>query len=458
MQVATKTYLHFLPFPDMLNWSVQYVLGSNFSYTDKHKLVEIGDFLKRNKTAIGIEDNKEYKRVTIKINNGGVFLRDIQKGINIGTKNQFVISEGQFLLSKIDARNGAFGVVSKDVDGAIITGNFWAFDVDYSKINPHFLALITTTPEFVKFSEIASNGTTNRQYLQENLFLSQKVPLPSLAEQEQIVENFNANICQAEKQEQQANDLEKGIESYLFDELMIAKRPLTQKKEILSFCSFSDLYRWDIPYLKNEINFKVKSTYSLIKLSDIISYFNKEESNKSLRIETKHTPKQYFRYIGMENVEKNTGSLLLNLEKDKIQGSEIKSQTIKVPKNFIIYGKLRPYLNKYWVNETNYKDIVCSSEFFVFQINDSINKNFFISILSSDIVQKQIRDLYSGTRMPRINENVFMNIQIPYPKLSIQEGIANHIQNMIEKIRTLRHSAEENRKIAIKEFEKEIFE
>ena len=171
MRSAIKPYLHFVPLPDIVNWSVQYMLDTNFSYSDKYPLVEIGSFLKRNKTAIDVENDKEYKRVTIKINNGGVFLRDVEKGINIGTKKQFIVSKGQFLLSKIDARNGAFGVVSEEVDGAIITGNFWTFDVDYSKINPYFLALITTTPEFIKFSENASNGTTNRHYLQENLFL-----------------------------------------------------------------------------------------------------------------------------------------------------------------------------------------------------------------------------------------------------------------------------------------------
>jgi restriction endonuclease S subunit len=458
MQAPPNIYLHFIPFKNLVNWSVQYTLDTNFSYVDKYELVEIGIFLKRNKTPIDIESNKEYKRVTIKINNGGVFLRDIEKGINIGTKRQFIVSEGQFLLSKIDARNGAFGVVPQELTGAIVTNDFPVYDINTDIILPQFLQLITTTKEFVKFAQSCSSGTTNRQRMDIDKFITQKIPLPSLLEQTRIVNNYNNNIVKAETLKQQANDLEREVEEYLFEQLMISKKPLTQnKKEIFSLCSFSDLYRWDIPYLKNEINARFKSSYDLIKLSEIISHFNKDESDRSLRVETKHTPEQYFRYIGMENVEKNTGSLLINLEDDKIKGDKIKSQTIKVPKDFIIYGKLRPYLNKYWLNNSDYQDIVCSSEFFVFKIKHFINNSFFINVLGSDIVQKQIQDLYSGARMPRINESVFMNIQIPLPQLPIQEKIASHIQNMRKQIRTFRKSAENKTNKAIIEFEKEIF-
>ena len=162
---------------------MQYLNESKIQFNEKYPLVRIGDFLTRNKTAIVIQNDKEYKRATIKIRNGGIFLRDIQTGDKIGTKKQFLLTKGQFLLSKIDARNGAFGVVPDELDGGIITGNFWTFDVDYNQINPHYLALLTTTSSFIEFCAQASNGTTNRHYLQESLFLNIKIPLPPLDKQ-----------------------------------------------------------------------------------------------------------------------------------------------------------------------------------------------------------------------------------------------------------------------------------
>ena len=184
-------YISTIQFSGLFNWSVQYLNDSKIAFSKAYPMMRIGEFLKRNKTAVSIEDDKTYKRATIKVRNGGIFLRDEEKGSNIGTKNQFLISKGQFLLSKIDARNGAFGVVPDVLDGGVITGNFWTFDVDYTIINPHYLTLLTTTQAFVSFCEQASNGTTNRHYMQEPLFLNIKVPVPSLEEQNKLVEAYN---------------------------------------------------------------------------------------------------------------------------------------------------------------------------------------------------------------------------------------------------------------------------
>ena len=152
--------------------------------------VKIGDLLTRVKEPIDIEEDKQYKRVTIKTNNQGVYLRDIEFGRNIGTKKQFIIHEGQFLLSKIDARNGAFGIVPNDLDGAIITGNFWAYEVNHELLNIEWFNIFVSSREFIDICDRASSGTTNRRYLDENKFLNFTISLPSFNEQSLFVENF----------------------------------------------------------------------------------------------------------------------------------------------------------------------------------------------------------------------------------------------------------------------------
>ena len=158
-----------------------------------------------------IDNDKTYKRVTVKINNNGVILRNIEKGINIGTKKQFVAKSGQFIISKIDARNGAFGIIPSNLDGAIVTNDFPLFDVNENKINPHFLLLITTTKEFIKFAQSCSSGTTNRQRMDIDLFLNQKIPLPTITEQNKIVDNYNRKIRKAEQLQQEANRDRKSV-------------------------------------------------------------------------------------------------------------------------------------------------------------------------------------------------------------------------------------------------------
>ncbi|AVK35721.1 restriction endonuclease subunit S [Escherichia coli] len=145
------------------------------------------DVLIRQKEAITVEDDAEYKRITIKMNGNGVLLRDEVIGDAIGTKRQFLVSSDQFVLSKIDARNGAFGIVPKSCDGAIITGNFWTFDVNSELADVKYLDFMSKTPEFKDFCIVASEGTTNRKYLDENKFLDKRILLPELAEQKKVV-------------------------------------------------------------------------------------------------------------------------------------------------------------------------------------------------------------------------------------------------------------------------------
>lgn len=147
------------------------------------KLTKIGDFLKRSKIPIDILDNEEYKRVTIRINHNGVSLRDTEIGKKIGTKKQFILKAGQFIVSKIDARYGAFGIAPDEVDGAIITGNFWAYDVDFSKLNIEWFNQFTNSPDFYDLCERASAGITHRKYLNESFFLNYEIMLPSVEEQ-----------------------------------------------------------------------------------------------------------------------------------------------------------------------------------------------------------------------------------------------------------------------------------
>lgn len=152
--------------------------------------LKVGDVLKRVKDTTTLDDNQQYKRVTIKMNHKGVSVRDIELGINIGTKSQFFIREGQFLLSKIDARNGAFGIVPPEADGAIITGNFWAFDVNQKELNIDLFHIMTSLPFFDELSKKASSGTTNRQYLDEKKFLAQEITLPPIEEQDIFITHF----------------------------------------------------------------------------------------------------------------------------------------------------------------------------------------------------------------------------------------------------------------------------
>jgi len=162
--------------------------------------VPLAQILSRSQIPAVICPEKTYKQVTVHLFHKGIVLRGEQSGSAIATARQWRVRTGQVLLSRIDARNGAIGLVPAELNGAIVTSDFWAFDVDSNLAEPRFLDLYFGTREFVEACQRASEGTTNRVRLQPQRFLEIQVPLPRLAEQRRIVariEELSAKIEEA---------------------------------------------------------------------------------------------------------------------------------------------------------------------------------------------------------------------------------------------------------------------
>ena len=151
----------------------------------------IGDILSRNKTPVVVKDGTSYKQVTIRTNYKGVVLRGSQDGSTILTKNQFRVSPGQFILSRIDARNGAFGIVPDELDGAIVSNEFLAFDINEDEVEREFFNVFLQSPVFLEACIKASRGNTNRKRVEETFFLNYQVNLPPLLEQHALIKQMS---------------------------------------------------------------------------------------------------------------------------------------------------------------------------------------------------------------------------------------------------------------------------
>lgn len=449
MENSTTT-LHTVPFSNLTNWSFQYLIDSEFSYNEDYQLVALGSFLIRNKTAVDIQDDVEYKRVTVSAKNKGITLRDSLKGKKIGTKKQFIIAENQFLLSKIDARNGAFGIVPKEVDGAIITGNFWTYDVDYSVINPIFLSLIVTTPEFIEFCERASNGTTNRHYLQEDLFLAQEIPLPTLAEQNSIVENYISKIKLAEEQEKQAVNLEKEISNYLNKELGIKfqDKKLLKKGNFLQLVHFRDFEKWGFDaQLKTNVTYD--NFYPVSKIEQICDLSSGGTPSRS-------RPEYYKGNIPWIKTGEVINDIILDTE-EKITEDAIKNSSAKLyPKGSLIIamygqGKTRGRTAKLGIEATTNQ--ACAV---LHNINNSIILTDYLWVYLMNEYDR-MRELASGNNQPNLNGQMIKNYPVIIPDIQIQGKITRKVFEMKNQIKELNNKAESNRKNALLEFEKEIF-
>jgi type I restriction enzyme S subunit len=155
------------------------------------RTITINRFLTKSEVWIYVKPDEQYKQITARLWGKGLTLRGEVPGTAIAAARQYSAKAGQFLISRIDARHGAFGIVPEELDGALVSNDFPCFNIDDSTVLPHYFEWYSRTPEFIDLCRRASEGSTNRVRMKEAKFLKMTVPLPSLDEQRRIVQQLD---------------------------------------------------------------------------------------------------------------------------------------------------------------------------------------------------------------------------------------------------------------------------
>lgn len=177
--------------------------------------VPLGDVLSASADWIDLDPDTEYRQITVRLWGEGVILRRLVKGSDIAASAQVRVRAGQFILSRIDARNGAFGVVPDDLDGAVVSNDFPVYETKRDKLIPKFLNWMSKTPWFVDLCRRASEGSTNRVRLKEHRFLNCEIPLRPIAEQKQIVALLDASANRVVESEVAAQSMKDELDRTL---------------------------------------------------------------------------------------------------------------------------------------------------------------------------------------------------------------------------------------------------
>lgn len=136
-------------------------------------------------------------------------------------------------------------------------------------------------------------------------------------------------------------------------------------------------------------------------------------------------------YIGLENIESQTGKFV----KTGIQVD--KSENIVVEIGDVLFGKLRPYLRKYW--RATFTS-TASSEFLVFQSSE-LDMNFLYYAIQSDSFIEEVNTSTYGSKMPRASWEYIKNMRIAFPtSLVEQQKIADFLDKktaQLDKVKSL---------------------
>lgn len=129
-----------------------------------------------------------------------------------------------------------------------------------------------------------------------------------------------------------------------------------------------------------------------------------------------------YTYVGLEHIETGTGEFTNVAEVD---GEEIGSRKYRFDAEHILYGKLRPYLNKVALPGF---DGICSTEILPLRPRRSVVREYVAFWLRTAQFVEYANNHATGTKMPRLGKDHLESSPIPVPPLPVQERIVQILQ------------------------------
>lgn len=450
MSVITNHFLKIIPFSRLDLWDTKrYTYQNNLTFDN---VVRLSEILFPQKKIITKEDmRKNNFRIISKINFGGeLFLRDYSE-IDTYKGNLFLVPSNAIIYSKINVRHGCIFFNDEFSSPFGVSSEYPIFTFDNKRVSGYFLQKLLRTAAFKELLNTKSTGISKARVKQDE-FLDIQVPLPSLPEQEKIVEAYYAKINEAKQLAIEATNINQEIEKYLFTELGISIGHSLGKLKGLNIVEYSKIERWGVEYNLNGSNSLLSSTkYPNKRLRDII-----------LINPTTQLPKESafpISFIPMEVVSDDYGIV-----------TELRSKTISEAKGYtrfkegdLLWARITPCMQN--GKSAIVKNLdnglgVGSTEFHVLRNeNPTINLDYIYHFLRLDIVLKDAMSHFTGSAgQQRVPKSYLEELLIPIPQYEKQTEISNHLYQLKDLKIKLFNKVEELKRQANEEFEKAIFQ
>lgn len=282
---------------------------------------------------------------------------------------KYLIRENDILLAMTGATVGKVSVSKHD--NLLLNQRVANIKAKRSIVIPKYIMHVLFDDMFYNYCQVNAGGGAQGN-ISPTMIKAYKIPLPPLHIQEEIV------------------------------------------KEIEGYQKIIDGARQVVENYKPTI--KIDPEWKMVKLGDVCEYDKQmvSKDNKSLV------------YIGMEDIESNTGIISKSVN-DKTNNIGTAGAYL-FNDNHILYGRLRPYLNKVAIPNFNGK---CSTELIPILVNDQMDKYFLGICLRSDDSVKFAMNTNTGARMPRTDLNAFKNYLVPLPSMEVQQQIISQINEEI---------------------------
>ncbi len=318
--------------------------------------------------------------------------------------SKYFVRKGDILIS----RSGTVGVailIDKDYDNMLFGSYLIKIKLN-PLIDPKFFWYYCQSPLY--WQQISPKGATIKNINLQELS-SLLIPIPPLEEQKKIVEIL-----------QKATDIYYTLKDYI---IQIRNSTETIRKVIRRELLTKGIGHNE--YVETEIGdsfiLSIPKIWKTVKLGSIL------KKAKLAKTEDPSLPA-----VGLEDIP--SGSVYLTISDVKPKELKKNSKRPKFEKGHILYGKLRPYLDKAAVATFSGKYI--SSDIYILETTNLVLPEYVVYWLHTDYFLKYVKLKMTkggekGDR-PRINFDVLSNFRIPLPSLEEQKEIVELLQKADE--------------------------
>lgn len=356
--------------------------------------VLLGDVLTERKETPSPEslENGEVSIVSkIGFNEGKIELRADGK-----TKTGMILAcPGDLVISGINATKGAIAIYPETAKKPIAaTIHYGAYIPNKERVDIKYLWWFLRSAAFRDIVQDHIPGGIKTE-LKSKRFLAVPIPLPPLKEQQRIlahIESLAARVNEAQRLREEADS---GSEKYFAS---VTSQLFTELSE-----------KYDPITIGETFTFR----QDLIRPTD----------GKSGKI----------RFIGLQHVESNTGR---RIGEDTLYAEQLTGRKFHFSPGEIVYGYLRPYLNKVWIADC---EGVCSVDQYVIRPNERIVDTKYLAYFmrSPAFLQKAI-EMTHNLLLPRLRTGLLESILIPVPPLDEQRRIVAYLDGLQAKVNALR--------------------
>ncbi|MFG2997266.1 hypothetical protein [Streptomyces sp. NPDC048340] len=314
---------------------------------------------------VDVVDSEEYETAGIYSYARGLFRRPTIRGADTKYRKYNRLSVGQIVYSKLFGWEGAIAYVTSEFDGLHVSHEFPTYAIDLDKADPLYLRHLISWPSLhADLSKGASGMGSRRQRVNPERFLAAKVPLPALGEQRRVANRLDALLTKQTAASSCAPSPE--------DASMVAIGGMDRILE-----------RW------------ADGTVTVGQACNLVS-------------DTVHPgedPAPAKEFVGLEHITPHFGERIGSLP----LGGE-KGRKFRFAQGDVLYGYLRPYLNKVWLAD---RHGLCSVEQFVLRPNGCMPAALLSAALRSRATLDKAVDATHSLQLPRLRSGLLLAMEIP---------------------------------------------